>query len=202
MPSLQSVLATASLLLAVRAQEQYSIDPTTVPLATRSNWCVQEQSSCPLICNQISSGGYETNDCDPITLTYGCVCSNGISPNLSEYSLTVPFYVCQEWGNQCVAACGGNNACASDCRENHPCGARNPTRVNTTTTSSIATPTSSGPAATTSAGQLYGGLDDGDNSDGGSKPKPHNAAASLSQYGGVVGTIALAALVGLGSIML
>jgi hypothetical protein len=139
-----------------------------------------------------------------MALTYGCVCDNGLSPNLSEYSLTLPFYICQEWGNQCVLNCGQNNACSSDCRQNHPCGARDPTRVNssTTTTSSIATPTSSGAAATTSAGQLYNGLGGNDGGDDGSKPKPHNAASSVSQYGGIFGTVALAACVGMGSMML
>ena len=72
------------------------------------------------------------NDCDPETLTYGCVCGNGLQPNVSEYSLTIPYFTCTEWGNQCVERCEGDSACASSCRQDHPCGALNPTRENKT----------------------------------------------------------------------
>lgn len=51
------------------------------------------------------------------TLSWDCVCKGGIVPNVTEYSLTVPFHECQEYGNQCVTACGlANNACANNCR--------------------------------------------------------------------------------------
>jgi hypothetical protein len=65
---------------------------------------------------------------------------------VSEFSLTLPFHVCQEWGNQCVTKCGSNNICASNCREGNPCGATNPQRANTTTTSATSSPTQSGNA--------------------------------------------------------
>lgn len=204
MPSLNTVLATATLVLSsVRAQEQYSIDPASVPLSMRDNWCDQEKSTCPLICQQVPPGGYEVNECDPMALTYGCVCDNGKSPNLSEYSLTLPFFICQEWGNQCVTNCNGDSNCASDCRQNHPCGALNPTRVNETTTSSTGTPTETGAAATSSAGQIFDGLggdggDDSDSSDSGG----HSGASPLLQQGTVLGALALAAAAGLGSLML
>ena len=89
-------------------------------------------SSCPLICEQYKPGGTEINDCDPETLTYGCLCENGLQPNVSEYSLTIPYFTCTEWGNQCVTRCDGDARCASSCREDHPCGALNPTRANKT----------------------------------------------------------------------
>ncbi|KAI0539603.1 hypothetical protein GGR58DRAFT_228017 [Xylaria digitata] len=205
MPSLNTLLATATLLLSsVQAQEQYVIDPASVPLSLRDNWCQQEKSTCPIICQQLPPGGYQVNDCDPMALTYGCVCENGMSPNLSEYSLTLPFFICQEWGNQCVADCGSDTACASDCRENHPCGALNPTRVNETTSSSTGTPTETGAAATSSAGQIYDGLggNDGDSNSGSSNSNDKNGASSLLQYGSIVGGVALAACVGLGSLIL
>ncbi|KAI8623955.1 hypothetical protein F5Y19DRAFT_456333 [Xylariaceae sp. FL1651] len=199
------ILATAILLLSsVRAQAQYSIDPDSVPLTLRANWCQQEKSSCPLICQQLPPGGYTTNDCDPMTLEYGCVCENGMSPNLSEYSLTLPFFVCQEWGTQCVANCGSDNSCSSDCRQNHPCGALDPQRSNATKSSGTATAT--GAAATSSTpGQLYNGLggDSGSDSGSGSGSSPkHNAASPVVQYGSIVGAFALAACVGLGSLLL
>ncbi|GAM85983.1 hypothetical protein ANO11243_039930 [Dothideomycetidae sp. 11243] len=62
---------------------------------------------------------------------------DGITPNSSEYSQTLPYYVCTEWGTQCVAGCGSDSNCASECRVDHPCGAQDPTRVNTTTASTM-----------------------------------------------------------------
>ncbi|KAI1122258.1 hypothetical protein F5Y10DRAFT_271282 [Nemania abortiva] len=205
MVSLNAILATATLLLSsVQAQEQYVIDPSSVPLSTRDNWCDQEKSTCPIICQQLPPGGFQVNDCDPMALTYGCVCENGMSPNLSEYSLTLPFFICQEWGNQCVTNCAGDSSCASDCRQNHPCGALNPTRVNETTSSSVSTATQTGAAATSSAGQVYSGLGgDGDsssNSDSGSDTK--SGASPLIQYGSMIGSLVLAACVGFGSLVL
>ncbi|KAI1114935.1 hypothetical protein F5Y14DRAFT_148759 [Nemania sp. NC0429] len=203
MVSLNSAVVTATLLFAsAQAQQLYTIDPTSVPLSLRDNWCDQEKSTCPIICQQVPPGGFQVNECDPYALTYGCVCDNGMSPNLSEYSLTLPFFICQEWGNQCVTGCGSNSACASDCRQNHPCGALNPTRANKTS-SSASTPSATGASSTPSAGQVFDGLgDDGDdNSDSNSDSKP-NAAPSLLQYGSIVGGIVLAACVGLGSLIL
>lgn len=120
------------------ASAQYSIDPNSVPISTRDAWCESQIAQCPEICLQTSAHSSITrsNDCVAKTLTYSCVCSNGITPNVSQYSLTLPYYICQEWGNQCVANCGQDNACASACREDHPCGAQDPRTPNTTTTTS------------------------------------------------------------------
>ena len=63
-------------------------------------------------------------------------------PNASEYSLTIPFYECQESQNNCVENCGGVTSCQAACRETNPCGAQNPTTVNSSTiTSSTESPT-------------------------------------------------------------
>jgi hypothetical protein len=91
------------------------------------------------------------------TLNYGCVCGNGLQPNVSEYSLTLPYFVCQEWGNQCVKNCGIDNACSSSCREDHPCGALNPQRANSTNS----TTTTSSSTTTASATGLVSGLTGG-----------------------------------------
>jgi len=108
----------------------------------------------------------ESNTCDPTVLTYACVCGNGLSPNVSEYTQTLPYFICQEWGIQCVSNCGSDNTCASNCRTQHPCGAQHPVRVNSSTISTIsATKTPSGTtslpagATTNSAGQtIYSGF--------------------------------------------
>lgn len=169
MPSLKtSLLAVAATLLsAVRAD--YYVEPTSVPLATRSNWCTNEISSCPLICAQTSpfTTVTEVNSCDAKTLTYGCVCSNGLQPNVSEYSLTLPFFVCQEWGNQCVTGCGSNSTCSSSCREDHPCGALSPTVANTTATASTSATASS---TDSSATKIYSNFGSAASSSGSAMP--------------------------------
>ncbi|KAH8160319.1 hypothetical protein CIB48_g7930 [Xylaria polymorpha] len=128
MPSLNTILATATLLLSsVKAEEQYYVEPSSVPLSTRDNWCQQEKSTCPIICEQLPPGGYQTNDCDP----------------------------------------------------------------------------ERGAAATTSAGQIFDGLGgDGDSDSDSGDSKPKNGASPLLQYGTFVGGLALAACVGLGSLIL
>lgn len=148
------------------ASAQYTIDPSSVPIATRDAWCESQLAQCPQICLQTSAHSSQTreNDCVAKTLTYSCVCSNGISPNVSQYSLTLPYYICQEWGNQCVAACGQDNACSSACREDHPCGAQDPRKYNGTTTSAAG----SHPATSTPKGG-YSGFADGHASSSGSR---------------------------------
>ena len=61
------------------------------------------------------------------TLSYGCICGDGNQPNMTQYTLTLPYYTCTEYGNQCVEACEEHdNACASACRQDNPCGAQDP----------------------------------------------------------------------------
>ncbi|AEO70025.1 uncharacterized protein THITE_27104, partial [Thermothielavioides terrestris NRRL 8126] len=160
-----------ALAAAVAVSADYWVDPNSVPSSDRHAWCDDELSSCPAICLQTSTGPPQVNTCDPDTLTYGCVCSDGKQPNLTEYTLTLPYYVCVEWGNQCVKACGSDNQCASNCREDHPCGAQNPPRVNATTTSTTATT-----ASATASNQVFTGLADGS---GSNTAGGNNAAGTL-----------------------
>ncbi|KAF4124911.1 Conserved hypothetical, protein [Geosmithia morbida] len=136
----RSTLVSVVTLFVAVGQAQYKIDPDSVDSDVRDAWCVTQKDTCPLICQQTKPGTTLVNTCDSATLTYGCLCGDNKKPNLSEYSLTLPYFVCREWGTQCVANCGEhNNECASDCRQNHPCGAQSPTRVNVTSTSAAAT---------------------------------------------------------------
>jgi len=154
MPSFKTSIAliAGSLFLGAHAQLSYPINITAVPLDIRQQWCESQLTACPLLCDQNNGTGATTvsNNCDPTTLVFNCVCGNGLSPNASEYSQTIPYFECQEYGNECVAACDGLQSCQSDCRNNNPCGAQNPTRVNLTSSSSTSgatgSPTSSGPA--------------------------------------------------------
>lgn len=154
MPSIRiTLLAVAATLVAV-ANSDYVIDPDSVDKSTRQSWCADEKDTCPIICQQVGDGTTKVNDCDPDTLTYGCICGDGKQPNISEYSLTLPYFVCQEWGNQCVKKCGNSNSCASDCRQNHPCGAQDPKKVNSTKTAT-ATSASATASSTDSADTIY-----------------------------------------------
>ncbi|KAF1912658.1 hypothetical protein BDU57DRAFT_523066 [Ampelomyces quisqualis] len=127
----------------------YRIDPDSVSSTDRQTWCSNQRAQCPLICLQqpgITTMTTADNECDADTLTYSCVCDNGVSPNITQYSQTLPFYICQAWGTQCVANCGtGGNACADKCRADHPCGAQSPYLGNTSIpTMSTASATPSG----------------------------------------------------------
>jgi len=175
MPSFKTAaIAVIALLVSAQAQVQYTIDPNSVPLATRQKWCDSQQASCPLLCLQLpgSSSTTAANTCDATSLQYTCVCGNGQSPNATEFSQTLPYYICQEWGQQCVANCGNNNACQASCTQDHPCGAQDPTRVNVTTTSSTMSATATGSAAT---GTVYNGF-----GSGGSATTTATAAAGAS----------------------
>ncbi|KAH6609418.1 hypothetical protein Trco_002764 [Trichoderma cornu-damae] len=140
MVSFKSAVLAATAALASIAKADYYIDPDSVPLSTRQQWCNQELSTCPIICQQMTSKTVLVNDCNAKTLQYGCLCGNNQQPNVSEYTLTLPFFICQEYVVQCVANCNGDNTCASSCQQDHPCGATNPKRYNTTTTSTTSTP--------------------------------------------------------------
>ncbi|KLJ10926.1 hypothetical protein EMPG_13758, partial [Blastomyces silverae] len=113
------LLALSSIAGVVSSQ---SIDPSTIPEATREAWCRDQTTSCPLLClqNKGATGEPESNDCDPETLVFSCICSTGLAPNASEYSQTIPYYICTEANNQCVRNCNGDPTCQTACREDNP----------------------------------------------------------------------------------
>ncbi|KAI9163161.1 cdp-alcohol phosphatidyltransferase [Paramyrothecium foliicola] len=193
MLSLRStILAAATLSATAIAQSTLRIDPQSVDEGTRERWCDDQMRTCPFICEQTEPRTTEQNDCWPETLDYVCICGDGKAANLTEYSLTLPYYICQEYGNQCVKACNGNNSCASDCRENNPCGAQDPQRANSTSTSATTEPTSSSSTAADDGTTIFTGTPGGDDEDsegsssgsgsgnGGSGAGTLNSAGALS----------------------
>ncbi|KAJ5218209.1 uncharacterized protein N7498_000308 [Penicillium cinerascens] len=150
------LLVLASAVVMVSSQYSATINPDSVSLSLRQTWCFNQKHSCPLICLQLNgSTGASVNDCDPNTLAYSCICNNGITPNASEYSETMAYYICTEAGNQCVSNCAqGDSSCQSDCRVDHPCGAQHPIRVNVTTTSSAVAAASATASNTNTANPL------------------------------------------------
>ncbi|TVY88931.1 hypothetical protein LAWI1_G004944 [Lachnellula willkommii] len=177
MPSFKiiaAVVATALYTLGAQAQT-YTIDPSSVPIATRGmlfkqaianpflthNRCLVRYTKTIMSVSMHTSIVFFDHIFEQLlsrkytdSLTFSCVCGNGISPNASEFSETLPYFICTEYGSQCVAACNGNTDCQSNCRSQHPCGAQNPVRVNTST-SSVMPSTTSGGASNT---QVYNGL--------------------------------------------
>jgi hypothetical protein len=65
MVSLKVTLMALATAVFVRAD--YYIDPNSVPLSTRQNWCARELSTCPLICEQTGPPETLVNTCDPVS---------------------------------------------------------------------------------------------------------------------------------------
>ncbi|KAH6657768.1 hypothetical protein BKA67DRAFT_656011 [Truncatella angustata] len=193
MLSLKTSVLAAVTLLASAVRADYYIDPDSVSLSTRNSWCQQELTTCPIICKQTTPGTTLINTCDPKTLTYGCLCGNNLQPNVSEYSLTLPYFTCTEWGTQCVKACGSDNGCSSDCRQDHPCGAQNPTKVNVTSTSSAGSTATGSSTASGTGAAIYTGLD----GSGATATSSPNSGSNLEAFN-IGGLLALAASVALG----
>ncbi|KAJ5677524.1 uncharacterized protein N7477_003157 [Penicillium maclennaniae] len=147
------LLILAVAVVMVSSQWSATIDPSTVSPSLRKTWCQYQENSCPLICLQLNgSSGASVNTCDSASLDYSCICTNGISPNASQYSDTMAYFICTEAGNQCVAKCAQtDSSCQAACRDDHPCGAQDPVRINaTTTTTTTTSPASSATASSTS----------------------------------------------------
>lgn len=117
-------------------------------------------TTCPLICQQVEPRTTLVNTCDPVrlqhlqykafsnsnqeSLTYGCLCGNNMQPNVSEYSLSLPYFICTQWVIQCKDACS-TDACKSDCQQKHPCGAQSPSPPNKTKTATTSSSSTSAP---------------------------------------------------------
>ncbi|KAG6039639.1 hypothetical protein E4U41_002388 [Claviceps citrina] len=176
MPSLRAITWAAAASLSATAVADYYIEPSSVSIRIRTNWCAQEKSTCPLICQQMEPRTTLVNTCDPNTLEFGCLCGNNMQPNVSEYSLSLPYFVCQEWVQQCQKACD-TNACKSDCVQNHRCGAQNPSRPNTTKTVEVTS------TATDGSNTIYTDGPGGSNNGGSGKKGAATALEVGRTYG-------------------
>ncbi|GAM85210.1 hypothetical protein ANO11243_032140 [Dothideomycetidae sp. 11243] len=183
----------SSVLLAVTAMtglvaSQVTIDPNSVPLSERSNWCLAETNTCPEICG---NDGTTANTCDPSTLDYTCTCRSGNTPNISEYTQTIPFYVCQTYIAQCIAA-NTNSAQAQDKCKATQCGNLTANSESAATTSSAssssATPTAS--SASSASGSATASSTSGTASSASPTAAKSSAAMALA-VGRAYGTPAL-----------
>jgi len=123
-----------------------------VPLDTRATWCQNQISSCVNLCNDAGNNVADNgNDCDPDTLNYHCICTNGYTPNATEYTQTVPYFICSYTEYQCNADCStssGGDPCYNGCQMN--CSATDPKKYNQTNSTSTFgnNPSSSSPSST------------------------------------------------------
>jgi len=158
-------------------------------LSTREYWCTQQKSQCPLICLQqpgVDTQNTVSNECDPETLVYSCVCDDNSSPNITKYTQTMPYFKCTEWGTQCEQACNGDSACQSKCRSDHTCGGEDLANA----TASKSPSTSAGPSQTQSDAPATntGLLGEGDNNN--NSPGSGGAMAVGASYGTMAFTFA------------
>ncbi|KGO77520.1 hypothetical protein PITC_037640 [Penicillium italicum] len=100
-----------------------------------SDYCSAQRNTCPQICQQ----GTKLNACDPSTLKFSCVCSDGTTPDVTPYAQTVPFFVCQDTYIQCVASHPNDAEGQRACKKAAVCGSKNASEVTTTSTASSTT---------------------------------------------------------------
>jgi len=158
-------------------------------------WCKAQVAQCPALCADADKDT-NTNECFPENLYYACVCSDGTRPNLTEYSETIPYYICTNEQGDCITGCGaGNNDCAAQCRKTYVCGATHPKTSNKTTSASAsgtATPSATGTGSSSGNGfATEGGTSSSSNSNSG-------AGAMLLQVGSAYGMGVVAAGIAMG----
>ncbi|PWW73320.1 hypothetical protein C7212DRAFT_332226 [Tuber magnatum] len=122
-------------ILSVSAQTYPPLNVSAIPEADRTQWCRAQTAACPLLCGDQDKTAAQ-NKCYPDNLHFVCTCNDGTTPNLTEYSQTIPYFRCQAEVKGCSDACTGNSKCQSECAANRPCGATDPQRLNTSTITS------------------------------------------------------------------
>ncbi|ERF75955.1 hypothetical protein EPUS_01321 [Endocarpon pusillum Z07020] len=190
--------ASAALVTSVAAQASTTISQSMPPTATagfnsapiprqqRFQWCLGQRNACPQICG----GSATTNNCEENDLTYSCVCSNGTVPDVSAYRDTLPFYICTETFNQCIAAHPDDAEGQDTCQENQRCGTLNATAVESSSSDSSASSATSATSASTVATSTSAASGSASAASTASAA-PTNAAVTVSQQ---ISTTALAAL--------
>merc|ERR1712072_503717 len=164
-------------------QGQYTIEPNSVPLATRQDWCRAQFNTCLGVCG----GQAFPNNCDAATLTYSCVCTNGNQPNISNYQQSLAAYECRAWKDGCNERNPTDAGAQQECL-NTPCGSKLVSDASSSSSSSMAsmtaTSSSSGSDSTSSASSTAaaGGSSDSDsNSDSSASGTASSSAAAASQ---------------------
>ncbi|KAG9303609.1 hypothetical protein G9A89_018505 [Geosiphon pyriformis] len=139
------------MLMCCSLSEQAAFNYSNVPIEQRAVWCDNQSSSCVNLCND-SGNNAQDNRCDPETLQFRCLCTNGFAPNSSEYTQTIPFFLCTNEVEACKADCtAGNQGCTDACAKN--CTASSPKKYNTTSNPSAFGTSVQSPTSTPSSSQ-------------------------------------------------
>ncbi|RYP78537.1 hypothetical protein DL771_000490 [Monosporascus sp. 5C6A] len=147
---------TALSLASAQAQSNSTFtlpNPSAVDLSLRSAWCRSQNNACDNLCQQATN-----NDCDPETLVFSCVCSNGESPDFNEYRDTIPFFVCKQLFEDCIASHPDDARAQANCTTTYDdnCGTEDSAdaaQIDAQTSTSSATSSATAPPETSSAGQ-------------------------------------------------
>ncbi|KAI8356914.1 hypothetical protein B0O80DRAFT_496654 [Mortierella sp. GBAus27b] len=117
----------------------------SVDNSTKLTWCENQVGFCTNVCQELTQGAQALdNRCDITSLQYICQCNNGIVPNASEYTYTIPYFMCVADVQHCIQNCPlSDNGCYTDCRK-RSCAAEFPKKYN----QSIATSSAPSPSST------------------------------------------------------
>ncbi|KAJ5902356.1 hypothetical protein N7495_002884 [Penicillium taxi] len=96
-----------------------------------TSWCLGERNVCPSVCQ----GSTKQNSCDPSTLNFDCVCSDGTAPDMSQYMQSIPFYVCEASFGQCIDSHPNDAMGQEACKKASSCGTKNASATETTSSS-------------------------------------------------------------------
>ncbi|GJJ68705.1 hypothetical protein EMPS_01051 [Entomortierella parvispora] len=122
-----------------------AFDPQSVNNITRLTWCEMQVGFCTNVCQELTNGAqYQLNDCNTESLAYDCICEGNVVPNVTEYTLTIPYFECVTDVQNCIGRCPqSDNGCYSVCKQRN-CTAEFPKKYNQTLPTALATPTSTG----------------------------------------------------------
>jgi hypothetical protein len=151
-----TVLAALSALGAAFAQSNFTVDPNTIELTTRTEWCNAEFNTCGILCG----GNTKANSCSPTDLKFVCTCSNGTAPGLEYYIQTMPTLLCEVAFSECIEKNTGNSQGQGKCKTDikSKCGTLDPTKAQVgdggsgSSSSSTTTAAPTGLGTTTAAG--------------------------------------------------
>ncbi|KAH8893656.1 hypothetical protein GQ53DRAFT_763234 [Thozetella sp. PMI_491] len=150
---LTTALIAACLLLlvglpSVCGQADFTIDPSSVPAATRYAWCIAEQNSCSILCTDQEDNN--NNQCNTETLEYKCICISGYSPQLRYYADTMPSLICNQTYNNCLTENSASPAGQKNCTDTigNFCGKLTPTPLDQSSSSSSSLPPTSSLSST------------------------------------------------------
>ncbi|PYH29412.1 uncharacterized protein BO87DRAFT_380630 [Aspergillus neoniger CBS 115656] len=176
-------LVLMSLAVAATASSNYTLPSdfniSAISLSERNSWCTAERNSCPEICGGVAT----SNSCDPSTLDFSCVCSNGSTADVAEYTQTIPFFICEATYAQCIEDSPSLDE-QEQCQETRDkdCGTLNASASSTTsstTTTAASLTTSTGSSSSTGSGSS--GSSASTTSSSSSSSTTANAAMRLAQ---------------------